>query len=95
MGAVMVNFRRDFYAYHRETAPEISAADRALIDAAVAAGKVTKVPVGASTTSRDYVWDGKHLVIKSGPAEKSWKEQNGEVFRRRPANSKTKERVVK
>ena len=34
--------------------------ERALIDEAVAAGRVTRVPMGASAFSRNYVWDPTH-----------------------------------
>ena len=34
--------------------------ERALIDEAVAAGRVTRVPMGASAFSRSYVWDPTH-----------------------------------
>ena len=34
--------------------------ERALIDEAVAAGRVTRVPMGSSAFSRTYVWNPKH-----------------------------------
>ena len=39
---------------------QITEEERALIDEAVAAGRVTRVPMGASAFSRSYVWDSKH-----------------------------------
>ena len=35
---------------------QITEEERALIDEAVAAGRVTRVPMGASAFSRSYVW---------------------------------------
>lgn len=52
---------------------EITQEERDAINAAIAAGKVTVVPTGATTETR-YIWDGKELVRADG-INSSWREQ--------------------
>ena len=62
----------------------ISPADRALIDAAIADGKVTKVPLGANTQPQ-YVWckgkDGKEGLHQLGGSDVSWRSVNAKKAR--------------
>lgn len=62
----------------------ISAAERALIDAAIAEGKVTKVPLGANTQPQ-YTWckgkDGIEGLHQVGGSDLSWRSVNAKRAR--------------
>ena len=66
--------------------------ERALIDEAVAAGRVTRVPMGASAFSRNYIWDSSHKssmklqAVDDGSDRKpgyAWRRQINEAIQSR------------
>ena len=71
---------KDMNTLDRERSPSrITEEERRLIDDAVAAGKVTQVPTGASAFSQDYIWShGMKLV----PVETSETQKPGYAWRR-------------
>ena len=82
----MFDTRSEFGRYLRRSTPSLDAETRALIDRAVAEGRVKKVPPGEAATRREYVWDGKKLVQSAGPAAKTWRELNAQGIGKAPGS---------